>query len=79
MSGSVFYGMTEMGGANNDGVIFEYGMQPTALKTKTENFVINIFPNPAHDYITVTTNEVEIDHLTVSLYDIQGHLLIKQF
>lgn len=43
---------------------------------ESENFEVNIFPNPANDQVTVVWNE--LDDVHVQIFDLQGRLMVAQ-
>ena len=72
--GSYLYGMTTMGGANGDGVIFKIdGL--AGVEETSNNFGINISPNPANDNVNVDLGISYKENTKLNLYDIHGKLV----
>jgi len=46
------------------------------LENKTPLF--NVFPNPAHDRITIGVDEEYLQNLVATLYDLQGRVILQQ-
>lgn len=71
--GTVFYGMTLFGGANNYGVVFKY-LPTTGIEEIENNISITLYPNPASTQLFIQTSGTAIEQ--VNIYNTTGSLVM---
>jgi uncharacterized repeat protein (TIGR03803 family) len=77
--GTYLYGMTASGGEDNFGVIFK---MDTLVTTSINEIAaasggINVYPNPVSDNVIIENTTLAKDQ-TISVYNVQGQLLLQQ-
>ena len=73
--GSFLYGMTNLGGVNDFGVLYKIGINDlVGLKENKMEGAISIFPNPCSTYLTLETNTNFIAAI-VTLYNSAGQII----
>ena len=45
---------------------------------ENHSLLFNLFPNPAHDKITIVVEEENLQNLVATLYDIQGKVIMQK-
>ncbi len=56
----------------------ENGTDTTAYVNTLQRFATKIYPNPCTDYITFEFEAKQSDNVVISIYDLQGHAVLKQ-
>lgn len=85
ISGTVQSGPAKFGTVSVPGNLSGSGFLLTLEATKvsglasvnTDNSILNVYPNPAHDMVNVRLNGIK--NTTASIYDLQGKLLKTQY
>jgi uncharacterized repeat protein (TIGR03803 family) len=76
LSGSYLYGMTNLGGVNDGGVIFKLNFSNigTGIAETTLESAVGVFPNPTSKYLSFETPHFE--NAKVLLFDVTGREVI---
>ena len=79
--GTYLYGTTVAGGSAGLGTVFKYKINNTGINSISDNTIntISVYPNPANDNITIENTSLNNNKdEMISIYNIQGQLLIQQ-
>ena len=75
LSGGIFYGMTEIGGATDNGVIFSFKDTTTVINNMNTGAGIKLFPNPNNGGFTIQSFS---NQSSVTIYNLLGEKVLTQ-